>query len=201
MSREDVIRIVVDSSPSETLYVATTGRATRELYFLRRGKKQDLSHDFLNVGAMGHAISIAQGIAIANPSRQVVCLDGDAAAIMHMGAMTMTGILNAPNLLHIVLNNGAHESVGGQPSAGHLIDFTEIAEGCGYETIGRPAETEEELRKALTQLMQRERTAFIDARIHKGIRKNLPPLDIEPKMLRASFIAEARKREQHRRKV
>ena len=89
---------------------------------------------------MGHASSVALGIALEKPERKVVVLDGDAAAMMHMGAMTMVSKLHVPNYLHIILNNGAHESVGGQPSAGYKIDFTKIAEACGYETVQRHSE-------------------------------------------------------------
>ena len=109
-------------------------------------------HDFLNLGSMGHASSVALGIALAKRNRNVVCLDGDSAALMHMGCFTMVSKLNVPNFLHIVLNNGAHESVGGQPSAGQLVDFTKIAEGSGYRTIGKPVETKEELERAIREI-------------------------------------------------
>ena len=133
MSREEAIETILEQLPADTIYSATTGRATRELFFLRKRRGEGGEHDFLNVGSMGHASSVALGIALARPERKVVCLDGDSAAIMHLGAMTMASKVSAPNFLHVVLNNGAHESVGGQPSAGQLIDFTRIAEACGYE--------------------------------------------------------------------
>lgn len=136
MSREEAIEIILDSMPPDTVYSATTGRATRELFFLREKRGEAKNNDFLNVGSMGHASSVALGIALEKPDRRVVVLDGDSAAIMHMGAMTMVSKTDVPNLLHVILNNGAHESVGGQPSAGHRIDFTAIAAACGYE-IGR----------------------------------------------------------------
>ena len=117
MSREEAIETVLDCMPSDTVYSATTGRATREIYFLRERRNEPHSCDFLNVGSMGHASSVALGIALAEKNRSVVCFDGDSASIMHMGAFTMVSKLNVPNFLHIVLNNGAHESVGGQPSA------------------------------------------------------------------------------------
>lgn len=132
---------------------------------------------------MGHASSVALGIALAKRNRNVVCLDGDSAALMHMGCFTMVSKLNVPNFLHIVLNNGAHESVGGQPSAGQLVDFTKIAEGSGYRTIGKPVETKEELERAIRELTAQEKAAFIDVRIHKGLKGELPPLDISSKEL------------------
>jgi phosphonopyruvate decarboxylase len=188
MSREDVISTLLDNCPANTLYIATTGRTTRELYFQRQKRKQDTSCDFLNVGAMGHTLSIAQGFALAAPSRPVICLDGDASAIMHMGSLTMSGNLNIPNLLHIILNNGSHESVGGQPSVGHLIDFTLIAEGCGYETVAAPIETKQGLMDALARLTHRKRAALLDIRIQRRASKKLPPLNASPLQLKSLFI-------------
>ncbi len=176
MSREEAIEVILDHMPADTVYAATTGRATRELFFLREKRKEGKKHDFLNVGSMGHASSVALGIALSKPERHVVALDGDSAAIMHMGALTMMSKLNAPNFLHVVLNNGAHESVGGQPSAGHLLDWTKIAEACGYETVQRPITTEKELISAIEQLKDCGKAGFIDCRIHKGLTRKLPPI-------------------------
>ena len=161
--------------PEDTIYSSTTGRATRELFFLREKRGETKAHDFLNVGSMGHASSVALGIALST-DRPVVALDGDSAAIMHMGAMTMVSKVKTPNFLHVVLNNGAHESVGGQPSAGHLLDWTKIAEACGYETVGKPVTTEEELIGAIEKLSTCGNASFIDCRIHKGLSRKLPPI-------------------------
>ena len=176
MSREEAIEVILDHMPEDTIYSATTGRATRELFFLREKRNETKARDFLNVGSMGHASSVALGIALAKPGRCVVALDGDSAAIMHMGALTMVSKVNAPNFLHVVLNNGAHESVGGQPSAGHLLDFTKIAEACGYATVDRAVTNEEELIAAIEQLKDCGKAAFIDCRIHKGLKSMLPPI-------------------------
>lgn len=175
MSREEAIEVILDHMPADTIYSATTGRATRELFFLREKRAESKEHDFLNVGSMGHASSVALGIALST-DRHVVALDGDSAAIMHMGAMTMVSKVKAPNFLHVILNNGAHESVGGQPSAGHLLDWTRIAEACGYETIGKAVTTEEELVDAINTLRDCGRASFIDCRIHKGLSRKLPPI-------------------------
>lgn len=176
MSREEAIDIILDTMPKDTIYSATTGRATRELFFLRERRNETKSHDFLNVGSMGHASSVALGIAMERPKRNVVCLDGDSACIMHMGAMTMVSKVNVPNFMHIVLNNGAHESVGGQPSAGHKLDFTKIAEACGYATVGKAIENKTELIDAINQLVNCGKASFIDCRIHKGLNSKLPPI-------------------------
>ena len=119
---------------------------------------------------------MALGIALEKPERYVVALDGDSAAMMHMGAMTMVSKVSAPKFLHVVLNNGAHESVGGQPSAGHLVDFTKIAQACGYATVGHPVTTEEELIAAIEELRDCGKASFIDCRIHKGLSRKLPPI-------------------------
>lgn len=176
MSREEAIVVILDHMPKDTIYSATTGRATRELFFLREKRGEDKTHDFLNVGSMGHASSVALGIALSKPDVSVVALDGDSACMMHMGAMTMISKVKVPNFLHVVLNNGAHESVGGQPSVGHLIDFTAIAEACGYATIGHPVTTKEELVDAIEKLKNVGRASFIDCRIHKGLNRKLPPI-------------------------
>lgn len=176
MSREEAIEVILDHMPENTIYSATTGRATRELFFLREKRNEAKTHDFLNVGSMGHASSVALGIALEKPERKVVVLDGDSATIMHMGAMTMVSKLNVPNYIHIVLNNGAHESVGGQPSAGHKVNFTTIAEACGYATAGKAVETREELIAAIYMLKGCGKAGFIDCRIHKGLSRKLPPI-------------------------
>ncbi len=176
MSREEAIEVILDHMPEDTVYSATTGRATRELFFLREKRNETKSRDFLNVGSMGHASSVALGIAMEKPDRKVVVLDGDSAAIMHMGALTMVSKIHVPNYMHIVLNNGAHESVGGQPSAGHLLDFTAIAQACGYATVGHPVTTEAELIAALDTLRSCGKASFIDCRIHKGLSRKLPPI-------------------------
>lgn len=195
MSREEAIEVVLDHMPTDTIYSVTTGRATRELFFLREKRNESKKTDFLNIGSMGHASSVAFGIALAKPQRKVVCLDGDAAAMMHLGAMTMLHKYNVPNYLHIILNNGAHESVGGQPSAGHLIDFTKIAESCGYKTIGHPVTTREELTQAIEILAKEPFAAFIDVRIHKGMRGKLPPLDFSHREAIDNLIKELNKKD------
>ena len=176
MSREEAIVVILDHMPANTIYSATTGRATRELFFLREKRGESKATDFLNVGSMGHASSVALGIALAQPERPVVALDGDSAAIMHMGALTMVSKVKAPHFMHVILNNGAHESVGGQPSAGHLVDFTKIAEASGYRTMGKAVTNEEELIEAINYLKNCGQASFIDCRIHKGLTRKLPPI-------------------------
>lgn len=179
MSREEAIEILLDQLPEDTIYAATTGRATRELYFLRDSRGESHAFDFLNVGAMGHTSSVALGLSLAAPDRQVVCLDGDSAAIMHLGALAMAEEARGSRFLHVILNNGAHESVGGQPSAGYRIDFTAMAKAAGYRTSEGPAKNREDLVRQIGELTGEAGPAFIDVRIHKGMKGSLPPLDID----------------------
>ena len=190
MSREEAMEVILNHMPTDTIYSATTGRATRELFFLRERRGESKKNDFLNVGSMGHASSVALGIALEKKDRKVVVLDGDSAAMMHMGSMTMVSKLEVPNYMHVVLNNGAHESVGGQPSAGHKIDFTKIAEGCGYATIGKAVETEDELIAAINALKDCGKASFIDCRIHKGLSRKLPPIVFDHREAIDELIAE-----------
>jgi len=193
--REEVIEVILDTMLKGTIYVATTGRATRELYFLREKRGEGHSCDFLNVGSMGHASSIALGLALENKDRMVVCLDGDSAALMHMGALSMVSKLDVPNFLHVVLNNGAHESVGGQPSAGMKVDFTTIAQGAGYKTIGHPVSEKGEIIHAVQTLVRCGKAGFIDVRIKKGLSSKLPPLNISSHLeLINGFMGELNKK-------
>ena len=190
LSREEAIELILEHMPQDTIYSATTGRATRELFFLREKRNEKKSRDFLNVGSMGHCSSVALGIAMETPNRKVVALDGDSAAIMHLGAMTMVSKYDVPNFMHIVLNNGAHESVGGQPSAGHCIDFTAIAEACGYATVHHHVTTANELIEAIKTLKNCGRASFIDCRIHKGLNRKLPPIIFDHRGAIDDLIAE-----------
>ncbi len=188
LSREKAIECVLGNIPTDSICIATTGRATRELHALRELSGAGHDKDFLNVGAMGHASSIAVGIALAAKERLVVCLDGDAALIMHLGSLTTTGMLGLPNFLHVVLNNGAHESVGGQPSAGFKANLTAIAENAGYTTIGKAVETERELGEAIKTLLSADGPAFVEVRIKKGIRKDISSLKVDLDELKTAFV-------------
>ena len=138
LKREDAIEGILRALPKDAVVVSTTGMISREVYETRERLGQDHSRDFLTVGSMGHAIMIAFGIAKAQPQRKVICLDGDGASIMHLGNLAIAGQSNCDNLTHIVLNNSAHDSVGGQPTVGGKIDFEEIARLLGYNVLQSP---------------------------------------------------------------
>jgi len=172
LSREEAIKIVVDKLREDDVVVSTTGMISRELFEYREARQQGHGADFLTVGSMGHASQIALGIALQKPDRRVFVFDGDGALLMHMGGMALIGDYCPKNLVHIVFNNGAHDSVGGQPTVGLSIDMPKIAEAVGYKTVMK-ATDEETLRKVLEQLNGCEKTALVEICVRKGNRKDL----------------------------
>ena len=131
MVREEIIRHIAVISGEDPV-ISTTGKASRELFEIREANNQSHKYDFLTVGSMGHSSSIALGIAVNRPDKKIWCIDGDGAVLMHMGAMAIIGSNKPQNLIHIVINNGAHETVGGMPTVAGQIDLVAIAKACGY---------------------------------------------------------------------
>lgn len=172
MSREEAIQTVAQAVESEAVVVSTTGMISRELFEFRAASGQGHGKDFLTVGSMGHASHIALGIALQQPSRRIYCFDGDGAAIMHMGGLAIVGSQKPANFIHIVFNNGAHDSVGGQPTAGHLIDFPAIALACGYRAAFSVS-SRNELDGLLTTLRDAACPAMVEINVRKGNRKDL----------------------------
>ena len=171
MSREEAIRMVAASIPSNAVIVSTTGMISRELFEYRTAMGEGHERDFLTVGSMGHASQIALGIALQHPERRVYCFDGDGASIMHMGNMAFVGSRRPANYVHIVFNNGAHDSVGGQPTVGHDIDLVAIARAMHYERAVSVS-TPQQLKEALDNT-QAEGLQLIEVRVKKGNRKDL----------------------------
>ena len=188
MNREEAISAVLDVFGKDAIYLATTGRATRELHeqIMIHGFGHEI--EFLNVGAMGHLSSIGLGLAVGVPNKKIVVFDGDAAAVMHMGSLATIGRYQPKNLIHIVLNNGVNESVGGQKSSGQVINLTAIAKGCGYETIPAFVESKENLQKAVKQLADSNHLSFLDVHVRQGIRKDMPGLKIEHKLAKEELM-------------
>lgn len=131
MVREEIIQHIVAASDDDPI-VSTTGKASRELFETRVTNGQSHKYDFLTVGSMGHSSSIALGVAINKPEQRIWCVDGDGAVLMHMGSMAVIGVNKPKNLIHVVINNGAHETVGGMPTVADSIDLVAIAKACGY---------------------------------------------------------------------
>jgi len=176
LSREKAIQMVAAAVGPQDVIVSTTGMISRELFEYRTAMGQSHRQDFLTVGSMGHALQIALGIALAKPDRTVWCFDGDGASIMHLGGMPIVGSLCPANLVHVVFNNGAHDSVGGQPTVGLDIEFPELAEVFGY-THANSVDDEEQLADVLTylpqQVVQNDGPYFLEVRVKKGNRSDL----------------------------
>lgn len=171
MVREEIIRHIARVSGDDPV-VSTTGKASRELFEIREANGQSHKYDFLTVGSMGHSSSIALGIAAQKPDAKVWCVDGDGAVLMHMGSMAVIGSLCPDNLVHVVVNNGAHETVGGMPTAAGQIDLAAIAEACGYRYAAR-AENFEELDRELKAAKERRELSFIEVKCSIGAREDL----------------------------
>ncbi|XP_074617354.1 phosphonopyruvate decarboxylase-like isoform X1 [Acropora palmata] len=174
LNREGAMKTIVDALSEHDVIVGTTGMLSRELFEYRVAKGQGHEKDFLTVGSMGHASAIALGIAQFRPKRQVFCLDGDGAALMHMGALATIGQRDVPNFKHVLLNNGCHDSVGGQPTCGRSdsFNFLGVAKACGYKTVMR-AEQREEISEAVKFLRGLDGPVFLEIRTNKGGRKDL----------------------------
>ncbi len=171
MIREEIIRHIVKISGEDPI-ISTTGKASRELYEIREANGQSHQYDFLTVGSMGHSSSIALGIAINKPNQRIWCIDGDGAALMHMGAMAVIGANKPKNLIHVVINNEAHETVGGLPTVAGNIDFVSIAKACGYESAIH-VDTYDDLDMELNQAKESGVISFIEAGCSIGAREDL----------------------------
>ena len=172
LSREEALEFVADQLGETDVVVSTTGKLSRELFEYREAWHQGHERDFLTVGSMGHSSSIALGIALEKPERRIWCLDGDGAFIMHMGAITNVGSLKLHNYRHIVFNNGAHESVGGQPTVGFRLDIPSIARACGYPVV-YSVSTREGIRQALQHLSVADGPALLEIRVKIASREDL----------------------------
>jgi len=175
--REDAIKIIIDNLDGNELIVSTTGKTSRELFDYRDKLNQKHNADFLTVGSMGHASQIALGIALNKPKRKIICIDGDGAVLMHMGGFAIIGTQQPQNFLHIVINNGAHESVGGQPTVGFSINLPKIAEANNYK-FTKQVSTENELKDALNEA--NTYPALIEVMTKIGAREDLGRPTIKP---------------------
>ena len=172
MSREEAIQTVAAALGEKDCIVSTTGMISRELFEYRAAMNEGHERDFLTVGSMGHASQIALGIALAQPERRVWCFDGDGAAIMHMGSMAIVANKAPKNYVHVVFNNGAHDSVGGQPTVGLKIDLPAVAKAVGYKAT-YSVDSKAELESILAKVNSFESPALLEIKVKKGNRKDL----------------------------
>ncbi|GAB6091615.1 phosphonopyruvate decarboxylase [Spirochaeta dissipatitropha] len=178
MNREQALKVLLESISPDDRIVSTTGKASREIYELREARGEDHSRDFLTVGSMGHTSMIALGMAQFLPQsagaekRKVYCVDGDGAVLMHMGSLAILAKQAPDNMCHILINNGAHDSVGGQPTIGFDIPFAELATSMGYK-YSKLVTTAAELRTTLSESADVDGPVFIEVRTNKGAREDL----------------------------
>lgn len=171
MQREDALKILLESIGTESRVVATTGKTSREIYEIREAFGQNHSYDFLTVGSMGHALIIAMGLANFQ-NRKVFCIDGDGALLMHMGSFGIAAQFGSENLFHILINNGVHDSVGGQPTIGFKIPFYDIAAKLGYKFSVR-VKSAEELKTAIQKIKAQKGPGFLEILVKQGSRADL----------------------------
>jgi len=185
LTRESAIKLLINQLPVNTPVVSTTGMASRELFEYRKATKAGHDHDFLTVGGMGHASQIATGIALSQPNNKVLCIDGDGAVLMHMGSLTISA--KQPNLIHVVINNGAHDSVGGQPTVAEHLDLAKIAEACGYGYVAHVS-TEQEVIRTIKTALTASSSAFIEIKCKCGARADLGRPDRTPSANKQDFM-------------
>ena len=173
MTREEAIQTVAQALDVKDVIVSTTGMISRELFEARTAWNQGHERDFLTVGSMGHASQIALGIALEKKDRKVWCFDGDGATIMHMGSMAIVASKKPANYIHVVFNNGAHDSVGGQPTVGLKIDLPAIAKAVGYNAT-YSVSTKEQLQEQLHEISNlKQGPVLLEVKVKKGNRKDL----------------------------
>ena len=172
LAREEAAAHILRASGEGDVFVSTTGKLSRELFELREAAGQGHEKDFLTVGSMGHASMIALGIALDKPDRRVWCLDGDGAALMHLGAMAVLGRKKPANLLHVVINNAAHETVGGMPVCEGALDLSAAARAMGYPHTFR-AEDGASLDAALSAAKECGGLALLEVMCAMGARADL----------------------------
>jgi len=186
MTREDAIELIVHSYPDDAIFISTTGHISRELYEIRKREGQ-VCRDFLNVGSMGHASQIALGVALNKPEKTVVCLDGDGAALMHTGGLRIIAERAPANLHHIILNNGVHGSVGGQPTAARGFSLAETAKVMGYKHTITAVE-KSSLKQNLKDFSQTAGPVLLEVLVSPSARKDLGRPQETPRENKRNFM-------------
>lgn len=187
LSREEAVQTVAAALNEKDCIVSTTGMISRELFEYRAARQQGHGRDFLTVGSMGHASQIALGIALEKTDRKVWCLDGDGAMLMHMGGMAVIGNLKPKNYIHVIFNNGAHDSVGGQPTVALDMNIPELAKSVGYNTA-LSVKTREELFDALNIVKNTVGPVLLEIKVKKGNRKDLGRPTTTPVQNKEAFM-------------
>jgi len=187
LKREAAAEIILSAAGGKDLFVSTTGKLSREVFEIRERRGQSHEQDFLTVGSMGHASLIALRLAEERPDRRVWCLDGDGALLMHLGALALIGSRRPENLIHVVINNGAHETVGGMPVCNREMDIPALARAAGYLTV-LSADSEETLSDALSRALSARGPLLLEVRCACGARKDLGRPTVPPARNREAFM-------------
>ena len=187
MKREETLEIVLENLDDNAIVVSTTGKTSREIFEIREKRGQSHQQDFLTVGSMGHCSSIALGIALSKPDREVVCIDGDGSMLMHLGSLTSIASLKPKNFRHILMNNEVHESVGGQETAAKNIDLSAIVGAMGPSKMFKAA-TPAELKAKITDFMKCVGPSFLEVKIRPGSREDLGRPTIKPINNKENFM-------------
>ena len=186
LNREEVIKNITEVADND-LIVCTTGKASRELFEIRENAQQSHKYDFLTVGSMGHASSIAYGICKNKPNKKVWCVDGDGAILMHLGAMSIIGNKKPQNLIHVLINNQAHETVGGMATSSNTMDYCATAKACGYLKQYKVS-TKEELKQVLLDAKSTNELTFVEICVGLGSRADLGRPTTTPKQNKDMFM-------------
>lgn len=170
LTREQSLDTIIEELNNDDFIVSTTGKTSREIFEIREKNKQGHSNDFLTVGSMGHTASIAFGLCL-NTDKNIYCIDGDGSFIMHMGGLAVIAQNPCDNFKYILINNGAHESVGGQPTVAFNIKINEILKAVGFKEVYQ-ATTQEEIKEAINKMKNYSMSALI-VYTKQGSRKDL----------------------------
>lgn len=179
--RSEALTVIQEESNGQTVLVGTTGFTSRELYQL-----QDKENQFYMVGSMGCALPFGLGIALQKPSVRVVVIDGDGALLMRTGTMGTVGAIKPPNLVHILLDNEAHDSTGGQCTVSSSVSFAMIARGFGYPKV-HSTNSLQEFRQMFRQSLRTSAATFIRFKIRCGTIPDLPRPSANPAVLKKRF--------------
>jgi len=187
MNREDALKIIMKNLNGKEIIVSTTGKLSRELFEHRVEKNERFDHDFYNIGAMGCAQSIALGIALQKKDKKVFVFDGDGSVLMQMGSIATIGHYSPTNFYHIVFDNNAHDSTGGQPTCSNTVDFTKLAESCSYNFV-RTVATKENLDRTIKKIRNIEGPVMLIVKVKKGARNDLKRPDKIPIEYKLDFM-------------
>tara|TARA_B110000438_G_scaffold290425_1_gene326130 strand:- start:38 stop:1177 length:1140 start_codon:yes stop_codon:yes gene_type:complete len=187
LKREQALEILIDKLPHDCIIVSTTGKTSREIFEIRDKIDGNHSKDFLTVGSMGHCSSIALGIAISNPDRKIVCIDGDGALLMHLGALSTISKIKPVNFYHILVNNEVHESVGGQETSIKYIDIKNLVKSHGYNKVSS-IKDEEKMIESVIDFLNCEGPNFMEIKVKSYSRKDLGRPNIKPKDNKVNFM-------------